>query len=179
MVYIGKGGLELLEYFGLISMIKFISTLIYVLFYELRVTIIFWQWIDPNMLIYSSLRFLPLDYFSSFSRLLFFQEDLQVAFTGHDKPSINWLSCSVYYFLIIKLSFCSFFSFPTLSSYLFITIGTHKISLIILNDTCISISTFFRKLFLKKKKEKLRTQFKFALNTLDSEKQALIGKLGI
>lgn len=131
------------------------------------------------MLIYSSLRFLPLDYFSSFSRLLFFQEDLQVAFTGHDKPSINWLSCSVYYFLIIKLSFCSFFSFPTLSSYLFITIGTHKISLIILNDTCISISTFFRKLFLKKKKEKLRTQFKFALNTLDSEKQALIGKLGI
>lgn len=126
------------------------------------------------MLIYTSPKSLPLDYFSSFSRLLFSQEDLQVAFAGHDKPSINWLSCSVYYYLIIKLSFCSFFS---LSRYLFITIGPHKISLIILNDTCISINTFFFvKLFLKKNRE---PNLNLLLNTLDSEKQALIGELGI
>lgn len=114
------------------------------------------------MLIYTSLQSCSLDYFSSFSRLLFSQEDLQVAFTGHDKPSINWLSCSVYYYFIIKLSFHSFF---TLLSYLFIAIGLHTIFLIIFNDTFVNTNTFFH--------TKNGVGFKFVLQKTDSKEQAL------
>lgn len=119
------------------------------------------------MLIYTSLQSCSLDYFSSFSRLLFSQEDLQVAFTGHDKPSINWLSCSVYYYFIIKLSFHSFF---TLSSYLFIAIGLHAIFLIIFNDTFVNTNTFFHKVIPEKKNG---VGFKFVLQKTDSKEQAL------
>ena len=78
--------------------------------------------------------------------------------------------------IIISLSSCLCVLFFPLSSYLFIAIGPHKISLIILSDTFISINTLFMKLSLKRKKREPNLNVLFY--TMDSKKQALMWETG-
>ena len=77
--------------------------------------------------------------------------------------------------IIISLSSCLFVLFFRLSSCLFISIGLHRISLIILSDTYISINTLFMKLFLRKKRE---SNLNLLLYTMDSKKQVLMWEVG-